>query len=288
MAPPGNNIKGTDAAPGLQADIDSLLDGMDATVERVEVAAAAAASPAAGRSSLQQNVAELLADAPPPQPSPDPIQAIDSLDAQLAELTAELLETNKTAVAPTPKVEAPVVEEAPVAVQAPIRHEPVAPEVPRPERPSFDPHSVAPPPPVPRGPTPEVIPSASLAAVSSIESESLNAAPSDKEPGAVLRALAAISAPVNKSSHLVRVLVTVMAIQTLVLGACVWAWLYVRPPIEPKQGPAFRLSTDTLPRPVEPETTSPKNVGEGAAKADAKAPAKPPAKKSPAKAPTAH
>jgi hypothetical protein len=102
--------------------------------------------------------------------------------------------------------------------------------------------------------------------------------------------LVAISAPVNKSSHLVRVLVTVMAIQTLVLGACVWAWLYVRPPIEPKQGPAFRLSTDTLPRPVEPESHKGEGetAGHAAPKAEAKAPSKSPAKKNPAKAPTAH
>jgi len=295
MAPPGDNSKGTAAADGLKADIDSLLEGMNATADRVEEAATNAAASDA-TTSLEANVKELLADAPPPEPAPDPMQAIDSLDAQLAELTAELLETNKPS---SPAAHAPAApagmadfeaamaggaeEVAPVAVQA----TPEAPAAPTPT-PAATPAPVRPPEIVPVAAASVAAAPAPVPSVTSAESVALNETPAEKEPGAVLRMFAAISAPVNKSSHMVRVIVTVMAIQTAVVSGCVWGWYYFRPATTPVQGPAFNLSSDTLPRPVEPAVDTPKaasgaGAGHEAPKAE-KAKAKPPAKKDAKKA----
>jgi hypothetical protein len=294
MAPPGDNVKGTTAADGLQADIDSLLEGMSATADRVEEAATHLAGQG-GATSLEANVKELLADAPPPELAPDPMQAIDSLDAQLAELTAELLETNKppsptTQAAMTPAgvtdFEAAMAERgageiAPAAIQTspevPVAPAPVPVATPAPVRPpEVAPVATAVPAPAP------------VQAVTRAESAALAETPAEKEPGAVLRLFAAISAPVNNSSHMVRVIVTVMAIQTAVVSACVWGWYYFRPATTPVQGPAFNLSSDTLPRPVEPavdtsKTASGAGTGHGAPKAE-KSKAKPSSNKDAKKA----
>jgi hypothetical protein len=256
MTPAGDN-KSTDAPEpaNLQADIDSLLEGIDHTANRLH--AKAASIPEHCGAATQ--VGTVPVGVEPSEPAPDPIKAIDHLDAQLAELTSELLEPQKPAPPPPP----------PAAAAPP----PIAPPAPAP---------VAAAKPVP-APLPQP-------AVSAAESAALSEAPATRhEYGPVFRVFEYLSRPLLSKPPSVRAVVALFAINSAIIAFVLWSFLLLRPPPAPPHGPAFNLTSDTLPRPIEPAAThAPAPAKDAHAKPDPKASTKADPKKAAAKPSSGH
>ncbi len=264
--PANTDLKDT---PGLEGDIDSLLTKMEQSTNRLSRdVASSTATPGPAH--------------PPPGTPPAPADAIENLDAQLAELTAQLLD-NKTAQRPhadeAPAPPPPAEEPAQVAKAEP----PPAPAPPVVATPIAAPIA-------PIAPPAAAVP-AVAAGVNASEAESL-AKPLvlPKRPGVALRLCVAASSPLAARSPAVRATVGLLAINTLLIAGAVWVFLMLRPAPQQEESKAFDLGSATLPRPkIEKEASKPAHAEEG--KGDAhgktdshgKAEAKPPAKKTAAK-----
>jgi hypothetical protein len=278
MTPAGEN-SGPKDTTNLQADIDSLLKDVEQTTGRIQqhVASMPALPDEPGPADLAAQVDNLLSHEPPP----DPVAAIESLDAQLAELTAQLLDNRpepqaspQTAPlaaslpaqtanpAPTPPEHPPEPPRAQAA--APV---PAAPPQPGPARGTE--HAPAPPPTpaAPTTPTPAPVmhaqpepptePPGSLETISAAESAALAAplpaAPTPDAPGGPLfNVLAAISRPLAGKPASFRLMLGALGLGNIALALVAWGFVLLREPPKPVESPDFDLGADVLPRPIEP------------------------------------
>jgi hypothetical protein len=171
--------------------------------------------------------------------SPDPAAAIESLDAQLAELTAELLDP-KSAAATAPAPPAPVNLPVAEAVATAIPPAKPGPEVSIPAAPVAQPQEA--PPPVAATPAQTAPPAATPAPAATTSTERA-------EPGALLSLLGRISAPLAAKSRTFRNAAGVLAINSLLLGAGVWGYVVFRPVPKPAGATGFDFASASLPVP---------------------------------------
>jgi hypothetical protein len=238
---------------------------------------------------------------PPKSAAADPASAIESLDEQLAQLTAELLKPNAaTPVASPPAAATPMAPAAlepppPIPQAAPVAEAPPTPPAPIPTA------TVTSPPPstpataataaTPASPAPVATPApmpTPTPAAEIIPGQQPGA-------GALLLALATLSKPLAAKPAGVRIAIGVVAVHTLLITAALWAYIFFRPAPAPPGGAAFDFAKASLPEPPAepaPEAAKPETKheeakpesGEGEGHEGAKAPEK--KHKSPPKPPS--
>jgi hypothetical protein len=273
MTPAGDN-PGPKDTTDLQANIDSLLRDVAQTTGRIEqhVASMPALDGPPGAEDLASQVDTLLGKTP----AHDPVAAIESLDAQLAELTAQLLDSRPDAEArdaapPPPPTPVPIGSaSATITLSATSEH--TQPEPPLPQPPGTDtaptnqpglletstkPAPVAPaaspmpaatPPPAPAPPPVDRVSAAESAALS----EPLPAEDPTPTNGPVFNFLAAISRPIAAKPASFRMMLGILGAGNLALALAAWGLVLLREPPKPAESPAFNFGADVLPRPVEP------------------------------------
>jgi hypothetical protein len=257
MTPPSTDNQAKDTAD-LGPRIDTLLKEIEETRERVE-ASLPVESPVLDEpppeNDLAAAVETILAKTEAPgvvDAGANAFGAIESLDAQLAELTAELL--GHSPVPPAPIAEPLEVGElsAPVAPSAPPPDLPITPTA----------APIAPMPvPMAAPAAPTRPPQDGFALVAAVElatppTTAPAAAPTKRGPSLFVRLLTQISAQLLRQSPAAQRGAGVLALFTLLLAAGVWALLIFRPP--PAQPAPFDLSASTLPQPNVQASVTPK------------------------------
>jgi hypothetical protein len=222
--------------PGPRVDSAPIGAEKPLRVQNASALSAPGAPPPAVATS--QGAAPAVSIVDPPAAAPkaaDATSAIESLDAQLAELTAELLNKG-TGVAPQPQAAVPATIAAPPKpVEAPVApKETAAPVVaPAPAAPAA--HAAIAPTPTP---SPAPAPAPATPAPKPVQNREV------KPPSALLTRMAWLSKPVAGKPRAVRVAVGVLGINTLILAGGVWAYLMMRtPPTASVEGYDFAASS---------------------------------------------
>jgi hypothetical protein len=232
--------------------IDTLLEGIEQTRERVQASLPGNPAPALGVQAVEPAATT---------PEADALHAIESLDARLAELTAELLGGSPDSAEPAPAAAA-ALEPPPLTSHA-VTHPP-------PDRPGLEPLSfslpampvthireapapLAPPVATPPSPAPVAAPAPPMPAPQPVPPPPTTKAPT--KPSLLLRAATAVSSPLAERPAAVRSAIGWLAIYTLALAAGLWAYIALRSPPPPPA--SFNLESSSLPQPPAPKASKP-------------------------------
>jgi hypothetical protein len=306
MTPSTDNIAPPKDTGGGNKRIEALVDGINKTSSRIQAAVAQgptpgiappppAAPPEPPPPPPSAEPADAIVD-PPKDALPGPDAAIESLDAQLAELTAELLDSRSATPGQAPESQpaqdlsafepapAPQSKTAPTPTTLPSTPPSHAPAQPAPAaHPSpASPAAIAPAP----ATTPVQAPSSPPAKPTPNRAEPAKAA----APSRLLMAVASLSKPLAKRPAIVRNAAGLLAINSLLLGAAVWAFVALRhpPPKTVEQDYDFSSAKLPAPAPEKHEEAAPAgkegaehSEGHEGAEAKPKSTKKPPAKTPP-------